>query len=149
MHVNPRCFITVVLLLKCITAGVGGTCRKRNRKKKNYCSPIPGMKISLCVKWDLGLNVSGTHLWDGGAVEWPLKQWKCTLFWRLIDGASHLDSRETNHPFFLSLIQWQFLPVSFFCFDDNTGSKQEEVDRKEKGRGEGEHRGHPAGGESD
>lgn len=82
MHVNPRCFITVDLLLKCITAGwvehAGG-------KKRNIAAN-PHTKISLCVKWDLGLNVSGTHLWDGGTVEWPLNSKTALFIWSLIDG---------------------------------------------------------------
>lgn len=41
---------------------------------------------SVRVKWDLGLNVSGTHLRDGGAVEWPLNCGTALFTWSLIDG---------------------------------------------------------------
>lgn len=82
LHVNPRCFITIDLLFKRLSAGL-----VQHAEKNYWIQSSYGDKGSLCVKWDLGLNVSGTHLWDRGAAEWPLNSKTALFIWSLIDGA--------------------------------------------------------------
>lgn len=112
MHVNPRCFITVDLLLKCLTAGWV----RHAEKRITAANPHMEIRGSLCVKWDLGLNVSGPHLWDGGTVEWPLNSKTALFIWRLIDGPvicthrlPHHGNKSLNGAFFFLLFIFQSL----------------------------------------
>lgn len=78
-HVNPRCLIQINMLLTPLST---------QHANKNYWleSPLED-KASLCVKWDLGGNVSWTHLGDRSTVEWPLNSRTALFIWRLIDEA--------------------------------------------------------------
>lgn len=82
LHVNPRCFLQSNMLLIPLSE------EQLQHANKNYWLESPyGDKASLCVKWDLGGNVSWTHLGDRSAVEWPLNSKTALFIWRLIDEA--------------------------------------------------------------
>lgn len=82
LHVNPRCFIRINLLLTHLSA------EQLQHAKKNYwIQSSYGDKASPRVKWDLGGNVSRTHLGDRSTVEWPLNSKTALFIWGLIDGA--------------------------------------------------------------
>lgn len=62
--------------------GVVTTCKKRITRFNPYVEIR-----SLCVKWDLGENVSRIHLGDRSTVEWPLNSITALFIWNLIDEA--------------------------------------------------------------
>lgn len=81
-HVNPKFFIQINQLLTPFST------ERLQHANKNYWLESPhGDKASLCVEWDLGGNVSWTHLGDRSTVEWPLNSKTALFIWRLIDEA--------------------------------------------------------------